>query len=135
MAYISYRVFLPLLGKDNYVMAEMGAKYLSVCHYAKRNLSLHHNKPSSSHGFSSIFGFLWQSAAMSPFSKENCERLDRICQSQIQRLHLPHNRMIIRSQSFSDRDMEIKDVFKVMPFARMIILKQCSPIPKPVLAV
>ena len=116
-------------------MAEMGANYLSVCHYAKRNLSLHYNKPSSSHGFSSIFRFLWQSAAMSPLSKENCERPDRICQSQIRRLNRLHNRMIIRSQSFSDRDIEMKDVFKVMPFARMIILKQCSPIPKPVLAV
>ena len=111
MAYISYRVFLPLLGKDNYVMAEMGAKYLSVCHYAKRNLSLHYNKPSSSHGFSSIFRFLWQSAAMSPLSKENCERLDRICQSQIRRLHRLRTRMIILSPFFSDRGMEIKDAF------------------------
>ena len=116
-------------------MAEKGANHLSVGHYAKGNLSPYYNKQCSSHGFSSIFRFLWQSAAMSPLSKENCERLDRICQSQIRRLHLLHNRMIIRSQSFSDRDMEIKDVFKVMPFARMIILKQCSPIPKPVLAV
>jgi hypothetical protein len=31
--------------------------------------------------------------------------------------------MIIRSPSFSDRDMEIKDVFKMMPFTRVIILK------------
>ena len=116
-------------------MAEMGANYLSVCHYAKRNLSPHYNKPCYSQSFSSIFRFLWQSAAMSQLSKENCERLDSICQSQIRRIHRLHTRMIIRSPSFSDRDMEIKDVFKVMPFVCMIILKQCSPIPKPVLAV
>ena len=116
-------------------MAEKGANHLSVGHYAKGNLSPYYNKQCSSHGFSSIFRFLWQFAAMSPLSKENYERLDSICQSQIRRLHRLHTRMIIRSPSFSDRDMEIKDVFKVMSFSSMIIFKQCSPIPKPVLTV
>ena len=133
MAYTSYRVYL--LARIIHIMAEKGANYLIINHYAKGNLSPHYNKPCSSHGFSSIFRFLWQSAAVSPISKENCERLDRICQSQIQRLHRLHTRMIIHSPSFSDRDMEIKDVFKMMPFVRMIILKQCSIIPKPVLTV
>ena len=114
---------------------EKGENYLSIGHYAKGNLSPYYNKSCSSHGFSSIFRFLWQSAGMSPLSKENCERLDRICQSQIRRRHLLHTQMIILSPSFSDKDMEIKDVFKVMSFSSMIIFKQCSPIPKPVLTV
>ena len=42
---------------------------------------------------------------------------------------------ILERMYLLESDMEIKDVFKVMPFVCMIILKQCSPIPKPVLTV
>ena len=54
-----------MLGKDKPVLDEKGAKYLSISHYAKGNLSPHYNKSFSSHSFhpfSDFYGSLQRRA-------------------------------------------------------------------------
>ena len=70
---------------------------------------------------------------MSPLSKENCERLDRICQNKIRRptpLSNDNSFTVLLGQGHGNQGCLQSDAI-----CSLIILKQCSPIPKPVLTV